>query len=45
MDKLHLLAKTLLEKEIVDGSEVDALIGRTSGDQEPVESPSPTPKA
>jgi cell division protease FtsH len=43
IDKLHKLAETLLEKEIVDGSEVDKIIGRQSGDTEPVEEPAPTP--
>ncbi|MEA3296997.1 MAG: cell division protein FtsH, partial [candidate division Zixibacteria bacterium] len=44
IDKLHKLAKTLLEKEIVDGAEVDIIIGRSSGDVEPVETPAPTPE-
>jgi len=44
-DKLHALAKTLLEKEIVDSHEVDVIIGRSSGDTEPVEQPVPTPES
>ncbi len=42
IDKLHTLAKTLLEKEIVDSREVDAIIGRAPGDEEQVEVPVPT---
>ncbi len=45
VDKLHVMAKTLLEKEIIDSSEVEAIIGGRSGDHQPVESPSPTPKS
>jgi cell division protease FtsH len=44
-DKLHALAKALLEKEIVDGREVDIIIGRPSSDAETVEEPLPTPKS
>jgi cell division protease FtsH len=44
LDKLHKLAQTLLEKEIIDGSEVDKIIGKSSGDVEPVKEPTPTPK-
>ena len=43
IDKLHELANRLLEKEIVDGAEVDEIIGRASGDAEPVEEPEPAP--
>ncbi|MEW5995144.1 MAG: ATP-dependent zinc metalloprotease FtsH, partial [Candidatus Zixiibacteriota bacterium] len=45
LDKLHTLAKRLLEKEIIEGSEVDAIIGSGAGDQEPVEKPTRTPKS
>lgn len=44
IDKLHELSKALLEKEIIDSQEVDEIIGRPSGDAEPVEAPAPTPK-
>jgi cell division protease FtsH len=44
-DKLHALAKALLEKEIIDGREVDAIIGRSTSDAVPVEAPVPTPKS
>jgi len=44
VDKLHTLATALLEKEIIDGREVDKIIGRSSSDAEPVEEPVPTPK-
>jgi len=44
IDKLHTLAAALLEKEIIDGREVDVIIGRSSGDVEPVEEPVPSPK-
>ncbi|MDF1543948.1 MAG: ATP-dependent zinc metalloprotease FtsH [bacterium] len=44
VDKLHLLAEALLEKEIVDSAEVDEIIGRSSGDAERVEKPVPTPE-
>lgn len=43
IDKLHILSKALLEKEIIDGKEVDVIIGRTSGETEKVEKPSPSP--
>ena len=42
VDDLHKLAKALLEREIVDGKEVDKIIGRASGDTERVEPPVPT---
>ena len=42
LDKLHELANTLLEKEIVDSREVDEIIGRPSEDSEPVEQPEPS---
>jgi cell division protease FtsH len=42
IDKLHALAEALLEREIVDGREVDEIIGGTSGEQE--EAPQPAPK-
>ena len=44
LDKLHLLAKTLLDREIVDGREVDVIIGGASGDTEQVETPVPSPE-
>jgi cell division protease FtsH len=44
LDKLHILAEALLEKEIIDGGEVDKIIGKSSGDVEPVKDPTPTPK-
>lgn len=44
VDKLHSLAKALLEKEIIDSTEVDQIIGHSSGDVEPVEKPAPTPE-
>ncbi|MEW6051681.1 MAG: ATP-dependent zinc metalloprotease FtsH [Candidatus Zixiibacteriota bacterium] len=43
LDKLHNLAKALLEREIIDGREVDEIIGRPSGDVEPVPSQVPAP--
>jgi cell division protease FtsH len=42
VEDLHKLAKALLEREIVDGKEVDEIIGRGSGDAESVEQPLPT---
>ena len=39
VDKLHKLAEMLLQKEIMDGREVDVLLGRISGDPEPVAAP------
>ncbi|HWR82002.1 MAG TPA: ATP-dependent zinc metalloprotease FtsH [Candidatus Deferrimicrobium sp.] len=44
IDKLHLLAQALLEKEIIDGAEVDRIIGRVSGDVAPVPQTSVSPK-
>jgi cell division protease FtsH len=44
LDKLHLLAKALLEREILDSQEVDQIIGRGSSDSEPVEEPVPAPE-
>jgi cell division protease FtsH len=43
LDKLHKLAAALLEREIIDGREVDEIIGRTGGNLQPVASPAPTP--
>jgi cell division protease FtsH len=43
LEKLHQLAKALLEREIIDGREVDEIIGRGSGDAAPVIAPFPTP--
>ena len=42
LDKLHKLAKALLEREIIDGREVDEIIGRASGNVAPVIAPVPT---
>jgi cell division protease FtsH len=42
LEKLHDLAKALLEREIIDGREVDEIIGRTSGDAELIAAPAPT---
>ena len=42
LDKLHAISKALLEREIIDGHEVDEIIGRTSGDTAPVETPVPS---
>ncbi len=36
LDKLHVLAKALLEREIIDGRQVDEIIGRTPGSAEPI---------
>lgn len=44
VDNLHKLAKALLEKEIIDSREVDIIIGRSSGDVEPVNIPTPAPE-
>ncbi len=43
IEKLHSLAKALLEKEIMDSVEVDAIINPKSGNSAPVESPLPAP--
>jgi cell division protease FtsH len=43
LEKLHLLAKALLEKEIMDSHEVDQIVGTAPGDTEPVETPEPAP--
>jgi cell division protease FtsH len=42
VDKLHKLAAMLLEKEIIDGKDVDEVIGRTGGSFEPAAAPAPT---
>ncbi len=42
IDKLHKLAAILLEKEIIDGKDVDEVIGRTGGTFEPAAAPAPT---
>jgi len=42
IDILHAIAKVLLEREIIDGREVDEIIGRPSGDTQPIESPVPS---
>ncbi len=44
IDKLHNLAKALLDREIIDSREVDEIIGRASGDVEAKEKPAPTPE-
>jgi cell division protease FtsH len=41
-DQLRDLANALLEREVIDSREVDEIIGRNSGDQEPVKHPDPT---
>ena len=41
--QLHAIAAALLEKEIIDSKEVDAIIQGLAGDAEPIEQPSPTP--
>ncbi|MEW5795570.1 MAG: ATP-dependent zinc metalloprotease FtsH [Candidatus Zixiibacteriota bacterium] len=43
MEKLHKLAKALLEKEIIDSHEVDEIIKAHPGDTEPVVNPTPAP--
>jgi cell division protease FtsH len=43
IDKLHKLAQALLEKEIVDGHEMDEIIGMATGDSEEVTESAPTP--
>ncbi len=43
LDKLHKLAHALLEKEIVDGHEMDQIIGMATGDSEEVTESAPTP--
>ncbi len=42
VDKLHMLAAMLLEKEIIDGKDVDEVIGRSDGSFQPVATPAPT---
>jgi len=42
IDKLHRLAAALLEKEIMDSREVDAIINGVAGDAKVVETPAPT---
>ena len=44
LDKLHALSAALLEKEIIDSNEIDEIIGRSSGTEEAVEKPAPTPE-
>ncbi len=44
VDKLHKLAKRLLEKEIIDSREVNEIVGQSSGDVEEVEQPIPSPE-
>jgi len=45
IDKLHDLAKALLEREIIDSREVDEIIGEAPGDVEHKEKPAPTPES
>ncbi len=45
IDALHTLANALLEKETIDSNEVDEIIGRAPGSEEPVEQPAPTPES
>ncbi|MEA1981554.1 MAG: ATP-dependent zinc metalloprotease FtsH [candidate division Zixibacteria bacterium] len=44
LDKLHELSSRLLEKETVDSSEVDEIIGKESGDTEEIKQPEPSPE-
>ncbi|MCK4460418.1 MAG: ATP-dependent zinc metalloprotease FtsH, partial [candidate division Zixibacteria bacterium] len=44
IERLHKLARALLEKEILDGSEVDVILGESEGDAQPVEPPISTPE-
>jgi cell division protease FtsH len=44
VDKLHAIAKALLDQEIIDGAEVDRIINGESGSKEPAEEPAPTPE-
>ncbi len=44
IDNLHKLARALLEKEIIDGEEVDRIIGGGADHAEPVEQPVPSPE-
>jgi len=44
IDKLHALAKALLDREILDSHEVDIIIGRAGGDQAKVTQPVETPE-
>ena len=39
LDKLHLVAKTLLEKEILDGEQIDQLLRDSESQPQPVEAP------
>ncbi|MDD5427100.1 MAG: ATP-dependent zinc metalloprotease FtsH [candidate division Zixibacteria bacterium] len=43
IDNLHKMASLLLEKEIVESSEIDKLIGEAPGDKTKVEEPAPEP--
>ncbi len=43
MDKLHALAKALLEKEILDGNEIDIIIGNKK--DQPESTPEKTPQS
>jgi cell division protease FtsH len=43
LEKLHKLAKALLEKEIIDSNEVDQIVGSVPGDTAPVEAPESAP--
>jgi cell division protease FtsH len=44
VDKLHVLAKALLEREIIDGRELDEIVGVPPGDSEAVEESTPSPQ-
>ena len=43
IDKLHALAKALLEKEILDGNEIDEIIGNKK--DQPESTPEKTPQS
>ncbi len=43
LENLHKLAAALLEREVIDGRDVDVIIGRAPGDIAPVEHPEPSP--
>jgi len=42
IDKLRKVAEALLEREIMDGREVDEILGRTPSDVAPVQAPTPS---
>jgi cell division protease FtsH len=45
LDKLHALAKALLDREILDSREVDEILGRGPTDTEEVPEPAPSPES